>query len=97
MDISFGKFVNYLVLLLHSNGINLLLHKQEAWHQLFYRLKRQQESVGKPIFLEELWFDWDKQYPTSPELSEYLNAMCVLGVVETNSPTFDRYWLSKDM
>lgn len=97
MEISFGDFVKYLVLLLQKNGIDLPFHTQEAWHLLFYRLKKQQDFPGKPAFLETLWFDWDDPYPKSPELSEYLNALCMIGVVETNSPRFDRYRLSKVM
>lgn len=95
--ISLEEFVKYMVLLLQKNNIVLPFHKTEAWHSLFYRLKKSTETHGKPAFLENLWFDWDGPYPKSPELSEYLNAMCFIGVVETNSPRFDRYWLSKNV
>ncbi|MBI2635230.1 MAG: hypothetical protein HYW79_01660 [Parcubacteria group bacterium] len=96
MEISFGDFVNYLVLLLQKNNIDLMLHKQEAWHHLFYRLKRSQKVPGKPDFLETLWFDWDGPYPKSPELSQCLSVLCWIGVVQTNSPKYDRYCLPKD-
>jgi len=95
VELSFGEFVKYLVLLLQKNDIALPFNKQELWHCLFYRLKQPQEVAGKPAFLEKLWFDWDGPYPKSPELSKYLYALRSIGVVQTNSPRFDRYWLSK--
>lgn len=97
MEVSFGEFVKYLVLLLQKNNIVLPFNRPEAWHHLFYRLKQSQEISGKPAFLEKLWFDWDDPYPKSPELSEYLHALCWTGTIETNSPRFDRYWLPKNM
>lgn len=97
MTISLGEFVNYLVLLLQKNNVILPFHRQGAWHLLFYRLKKSPEIREKPAFLETLWFDWDGPYPKSPELSEYLNALRIIGVVETNSPKFDKYWISKDI
>lgn len=95
MTLSFGEFVKYLVLLLQKNDVDLLLQRQDAWHRLFYRLKKSPKISGKPAFLEQLWFNCDGPYPKSPELSRYLNALCRIGVIQTNSPRFDRYWLSK--
>ena len=93
--VSFVDFVRYLILLLQKNNIILTFNKPEAWHCLFYRLKKSPEILGKPAFLEKLWFDWDGPYQESPELLEYLHTLRLTGVVETNSPRFDRYWLSK--
>lgn len=97
MEMTLGDFVKYLVLLLQKAEIVLPFNNEVLFHELLYRLKKENNIAGKPTFLEKLWFDWDGPYPKSPELSEYLNAICWIGVVETNSPRFDKYWLSKNM
>lgn len=95
MKITLGDFVKYLVLLLQKNNIALPFNNLVLFHRLFYRLKKE-VNEAKPKFLENLWFDWDGLYSESPELSRFLDAMrCIC--VETNSPKFDRYWLSEDI
>lgn len=89
---SLGDFVGFLILLLQEK-ISLSL-KIKPWHMLFYRLKKE-NIAGKPAFFEEMRFDWDGPYPTSPELSHYLNCLCILGALITTSPRFQEYWLEE--
>ncbi len=97
METTLGDFVKYLVLLLQKSEIALPFNNQELFHKLFYRLKKENDIAGKPIFLKKLWFDWNNSYPKSPELSEFLHALCWIGIVEANCPGCDTYWLSKNM
>lgn len=92
-----GEFVNFLILLLHKQKINLALHKQSAWHNLFYKLKKMPETAGKPDFLKELRFDWDLSYPELPELSEHLIVLCMNGCVLYDSPCFQNFWLEEKL
>ena len=98
MEMTLGDFVNYLVLLLQKYEIALPFNNQALFHKLLYRLKKENDIAGKPNFLKKLWFDWNGSYPKSPELSEYLHALCWIGiVVKANCPGCDTYWLSKNI
>lgn len=90
-----GEFVNHLLVLLCKRKINLSLHKQSAWHNLFYKLKKMPRVIGKPDFLNEMRFDWDGPYPKSQELSRYLDALYWTGCVSSNSPLFQEYRLGE--
>lgn len=87
-----GDFVEHLLVLLRKNGVVLPLKDKRPWHILFYELKWRTAGVsGRPEFLGEFQFDWDGPYPKSPELSEFLSALCLNGVVLASSPLFEEY------
>jgi len=93
----FGEFIKHFILSLQKNGIPVKLKEQKPWHLLFYRLKHECDVAELVPYLKELRFDWDAPYPKSPELSELLNNMCIVGVLKTTSPTFEHYTLTDGM
>jgi len=95
MNLSFGEFVKFLILLLHRNGIAFSFRNHRAWHLLWYRLKEMPETNGKPIFFKTLVFDWDTEYPVCQELSEFLWTLYRTGSVVTTSPEYEEYRLPK--
>ena len=97
MEITLGDFVKYLVLLLQNSNVVLPFKNQESWHKLFYRVKKENHISGKPSFFKNLQFDWDGAYPKSPELYDFLCILCWTGTVETTSPRYEEYKLSKGM
>jgi len=96
---SIADVVDYLLLLLHKNGIPLFLRYEYRWHILFYGLKKTQLIEGKPAFLRELVLDWDGIYPKCNELSEYLTGLRVTGTATiANIPRFSEdYVLREDV
>lgn len=95
MELSLGEFVKFLILLMQRNNVKFSFRAFGPWHLLFYRLKNMPETDGKPRFFENLNFNWDGTYPKSPELSEFLSALCWIGCVITTSPEFEEYRLSE--
>lgn len=90
---SLGEFVKLLLVVLEEKKIPFQLTHLQSWHQLFYRLKKLQAD-GKPEFLERLWFDWDGQYPKSPDLDGFLAGLSLVCSVETTSPRFEEWRLA---
>ena len=88
-----GEFVKLLLVVLRKKNIAFQMRNPEPWHALAYRLKRS-SAVGKPVFFDDLWFDWDGSYPRSRELDELLTALHMTGTVETTSPHFEEWRLS---
>ncbi len=93
---SCGEFVKHLILLLHRNQVPFSFRSHEPWHRLFFRLKTVPAVAGKPVFFEILAFDWDKTYPRSQELSDFLSILSVTGSVATTSPRYETYILSEE-
>jgi hypothetical protein len=92
-DITLGDFVQQL--LLHI-GTNKELHfkDERPWHELFYHLKRSPRRAGKPKFLEDMFFDWNGEYPRSRELSSYLHSLHWTGCMAAANPGYDRFKLN---
>lgn len=88
-DLSLGLFVKQLAALLQKNDVQLPFKNQKPWHLLFYQLKENSRSPGRPNFFDELRFDWDGAYPKCQQLSEFLNAMHFTASVSARNPHFD--------
>lgn len=88
-DLSLGQFVRQLAALLQKQSVQLPFKNQRPWHLLFYRLKKDSTSPGRPQFFDELGFDWDGAYPKSQQLAEFLNAMHFTANVSARNPHFD--------
>lgn len=79
-DISLGNLLSQIIATLARDGIKIPI-RDRIWHELFFEIYTD-ESKDKPSFFgEEILFDWEGEYPTSPELSETLNGLGVSGVV----------------
>lgn len=88
-DLSLGQFVKQLAALLQQKGRALPFKNQRPWHQLFYELKKQPATPGRPKFLDALRFDWDAPYPKCQQLSEFLNALHFTASVSGHNPRFN--------
>lgn len=91
-----GDFVKFLIVKLQKNGVKLPFRNPELWHSLFYKL-RAMDSLEKPSFFDKLRFDWDGPYPKSPELSEFLHGLCMIGAVICDSPQYENYRLPEGL
>lgn len=91
-DVTLGDFVQQLLLRLRDN--ELLFKDERPWHELFYRLKKQATRRGKPAFLQDLFFDWNGEYPKSQALSEYLHALHWTGCMDAANPGYDKFRLN---
>jgi hypothetical protein len=90
VDISLGEFLEHFFRLLQENKIPIRFRPMWPWHEIFYQLKKEFEGErNTPSFLSDLQFDWDSPHPESRELSELINAMCMIGIMETKSPRYD--------
>ena len=91
-----GEFVKLLLIALQEKNVAFQLKDRRSWHKLVYRLK-QLPASGKPIFFDELWFDWNGPYPRSRELDELLTTLRTTGAVKTTSPQYGEWRLSDKM
>lgn len=89
LDLSLGQFVRQLAALLHEKEVKLPFKDQRRWHTVFYQLKKQTASRGRPKFFDELRFDWDAAYPKCQQLSEFLNALHFTANVSVHNPDFN--------
>jgi hypothetical protein len=89
-NISLGEFVTSLILRMDEKNTPMPFQNEEKWHRLFYKLKRDRSATGRPIFFDQLRFDWDGRFPKSQDLSEYLQVMHWNGFVSVMNPTYDR-------
>ncbi len=96
-DISLGEFVTLLILQLDKSGVPMPFQNEEKWHRLFYKLKIQRDSRGRPTFFDQLRFDWDGRYPQSRDLSEYLQSLHWNGFISVANPTYDRLTVDQDV
>jgi hypothetical protein len=94
-EMAFGELVRILVATLYRDGVSLPFKSQEAWHLLFYSLKKQR-ARGKPRFLSDLVFDWDGYYPKCGELADFLNALHVTANISALNPKFETIAVDKD-
>jgi len=83
-----GQFVRLLAALVQQKGQKLPFKNQEAWHLLFYELKKNKAGPGRPKFLDTLRFDWDGASPKCQQLSEFLNALHFTASVSGHNPGF---------
>lgn len=101
MELGLGDCVKYLLILLQRNGISFSFRDWDGlrhWHNLFYQIKNTQTVSRKPVFFQDLFFDWDG--PTSPQcqdLAYFLHVLCVHGCVETTSPRYEEWWVPKEL
>src|ERR1700733_8115950 len=95
IDVTLGDFVQQLLLKLE--GRELLFKHDRPWHEFFYRLKISPENPGKPVFLRDLFFDWNGDYPKCQELSEYLHALHWTGCMTAANPSYDKFRLNDEV
>jgi hypothetical protein len=93
-NITLGDFVQQLLLKIGTNK-ELHFKDERPWHELFYELKKSQKRVGKPEFLEKMFFDWNGEYPRSPELSSCLHSLHWTGCMAAANPGYDRFKLNQ--
>jgi hypothetical protein len=91
-DVTLGDFVQQLLVRLEDR--ELFFKHEKPWHEFFYRLKIEPENPGKPLFLNELFFDWNGEYPKCQELSEYLHALHWTGCMTAANPGYDKFKLN---
>jgi hypothetical protein len=91
-DMTLGDFVQQLLLKLRDR--ELTFRHERPWHELFYSLKAATDKPGKPRFFQELFFDWNGEYPKCQELSDYLHALHWTGCMTAANPTYDRFKLN---
>ncbi len=94
-DITLGDFVQQLLVQLGND--ELLFKHERPWHELFYRLKLAPDTPGKPLFLRDLFFDWNGEYPKAQELSEYLHALHWTGCMAAANPGYDKFRLNPEV
>jgi hypothetical protein len=95
IDVTLGDFVQQL--LVQLEGRELFFKHERPWHEFFYRLKTSPEHPGKPRFLNDLFFDWNGEYPKCQELSEYLHALHWTGCMTAANPGYDKFKLNEDV
>lgn len=96
-ELSLGEFVKHLAALLHRDEVTMPLEDERRWHKLFYILKQAQDLPERPVFLDELIFDWDGPYPKARELSQFLQALHWTGNVSAINPQFRQITLPPDV
>jgi len=92
-DMTLGDFVQQLLLRLGDK--QLYFKHERPWHEVFYRLKVSADRPGKPKFLQEMFFDWNGEYPKCQELSEYLHALHWTGCMAAANPSYDCFQLNE--
>jgi hypothetical protein len=93
-DVTLGDFVQQLLLQLGDR--QLRFKDERPWHEFFYNLKTA-PTQEKPAFLQNLFFDWNGEYPKSRELSEYLHALHWTGCMAAANPSYDQVKLNQDV
>lgn len=93
-NMTLGDFVQQLLLEIGERELHF--KHERPWHELFYALKSA-EGPGKPRFLNDLFFDWNGEYPKCQELSEYLHALHWTGCMAAANPGYDKFRLNRDI
>jgi len=93
-EMSLGDFIKELAALLHKKHVDMPFKNQRPWHVVLYDLKRASSAPGRPLFLDEVTFDWDGPYPRSRELSEFLNALHWNASVSASNPHYQTITLT---
>lgn len=97
MQITLSDFIKSLVAKLHKGKTVMPFHNERPWHLLFYELKKDTTISEKPLFLEQLRFDWDGPYPKSQKVSDFLQALHWNASVSASNPHYDKITLSDDV
>jgi len=97
MPPTLGQFVKELTALLEDKRIPIPFKNERSWHFLFYELKKEKGSPGRPSFLDELQFDWDGPFPKSPELSDFLHSLHWNASVSASNPHYETITLSEEV
>lgn len=100
MELGLGDCVRYLLVLLQKNNISFSFRDSSGlsrWHLLFYKIKKTQTASRKPVFFQNLFFDWDGPYPECQDLAHFLHVLCVHGCVVTTSPSYEPWWVPENM
>ena len=88
-EMTLGQFVKLLASRMHQEKIPLPFKNQKPWHLALYCLKEETEGHDRPDFIDDLEFDWDSDYPSCEELSDFLNALHFTANVAVHNPRFD--------
>jgi hypothetical protein len=96
-ELSLGEFVKQLALLMNENHLEMPFKEEAPWHLLFYRLKKEVRSEGRPAFFDQLRFDWDGPDPKCQELSDFIQALHWTGSVIAVNPSYDRIMVQEDV
>lgn len=94
-NMTLGEFVQQLLVQIGDHELHF--KHERPWHELFYGLKTGPEKPGRPRFLNNLFFDWNGEYPKSQELSEYLHALHWTGCMAAANPGYDRFKLNPEI
>jgi hypothetical protein len=95
--LSLGEFVKQLTALFEESKIDIPFKNERAWHFLFYELKKNKDTIGRPAFFDELEFDWDGPFPKSQELSDFLHSLHWNASVSASNPHYETITLSKEV
>ncbi len=90
MALTLGDFVRQLAASLNDRDIKMPFKNEKGWHVLFYNLKTTEAKPGKPVFFNQLFFDWDGPYPKCKELSEFLHALHWNAGVSAENPRYEK-------
>jgi hypothetical protein len=88
-NLTLRQFIKQLLVHLSDAQIPMPLRNQDAWHRVFYKLKKLPNEPGKPAFLNDLWFDWDGPQPESPDLAELLATLHWNASISAANPQYD--------
>jgi hypothetical protein len=91
-QVSLGEFVKQVASRI-PDELHMPLKDEKPWHMLFYRLKKD-SGLGKPVFFEDLEFDWVGPYPICQDLSDYIHALHFTGCMSAGNPTYDEISLN---
>lgn len=100
MELGLGDCVKYLLVLLQKNGVPFSFRDSSGlsrWHLFFFKIKEAQTVSRKPLFFQDLFFDWDGPYPKCQDLAYFLHVLCVHGGVVTTSPSYEPWWVPENM
>jgi hypothetical protein len=92
--LTLGQFVKELTAVFEQNNIPIPFKNERPWHFLFYELKKDRDAVGRPMFFDELEFDWDGPFPKSQELSNFLHSLHWNASVSASNPHYETISLS---
>jgi len=97
VTLTLGDFVKQLTALMKDANLRLPLKDEKPWHLLFFELKRDPITEGRPAFFDRLVFDWDGPAPKCQELSEFIHALHWNATITANNPTYETLQLSEEV
>lgn len=94
-DMSLGDFVQQILVQLKDERLHF--RDERPWHEFLYRLKTESHQEGKPVFLKDLFFEWNGPYPRSQDLSEFLHGLHWTGCLSAPNPSYDSFVLRPEV